>query len=99
MLYGGRSSRKDRQRRRARRRRRWVGNQGNERRDKDETSVAHDCSGVSRKLRMRPEHEERRKIIREWMLQPKEKRQTKEQAEAFAKKVKDRVPCSGDPYG
>jgi hypothetical protein len=33
---------------------------------------------------MRPEHEARRKIIREWMSQPKEKRQTKEQAEAFA---------------
>jgi hypothetical protein len=28
----------------------------------------------------------------------KEKRQTKEQAEAFANKVKERVPCSGDPY-
>jgi hypothetical protein len=47
---------------------------------------------------MRPEHEARRKIIREWMSQPKEKRQTKEQAEAFAIKVKERVPCSGDPY-
>jgi hypothetical protein len=45
---------------------------------------------------MRPEHEARRKIIREWMSQPKEKRQTKEQAEAFANKVKERVPCSGD---
>ncbi len=47
---------------------------------------------------MRPEHDARRTIIREWMAQPKEKRQTKEQAEAFAKKVKDRVPCSGDPH-
>jgi hypothetical protein len=47
---------------------------------------------------VRPEHEERRKIIREWMSQPKEKRRTKEQAQSFAKKVKDRVPCSGDPY-
>jgi hypothetical protein len=47
---------------------------------------------------MRPEHEARRKILREWMSQPKEKRQTKEQAEAFAKKVMERVPCSGDPY-
>ena len=35
---------------------------------------------------MRPEHEARRKIIREWMLLPKEKRRTKEHAEAFAKK-------------
>jgi len=32
------------------------------------------------------------------MLLAKEKRQTKEQAEAFAKKVMERVPCSGDPY-
>jgi hypothetical protein len=32
------------------------------------------------------------------MSQPKEKRQTREQAEAFAKKVQQRVPCSGDPY-
>jgi hypothetical protein len=47
---------------------------------------------------MRPEHETRRKIIRERMSQPKEKRQTKEQAEAFAKKVVERVSCSGDPY-
>jgi hypothetical protein len=47
---------------------------------------------------MRPEHEARRKIIREWMSLPKEKRQTKEQAEAFAKKAMDRVPSSGDPY-
>jgi hypothetical protein len=47
---------------------------------------------------MRPEHEARRVIIREWMLLPKEKRQTEKQAEAFAKKVMERVPCSGDPY-
>jgi len=47
---------------------------------------------------MRPEHEARRAIIREWMSLAKEKRQTKAQAEAFAKKVMDRVPCSGDPY-
>jgi hypothetical protein len=32
------------------------------------------------------------------MSQPKEKRQTKEQAEAFANKVKERITCSGDPY-
>jgi len=62
------------------------------------TADDHDCGWVSRKLDMRPEHDARRTIIREWMAQPKEKRQTKEQAEAFAKKVKDRVPCSGDPH-
>jgi hypothetical protein len=31
------------------------------------------------------EHETRRKIIREWMKLPKDKRQTEEQAAAFAK--------------
>jgi hypothetical protein len=33
------------------------------------------------------DHETRRKIIREWMALPKEKRQTEEQAAAFAKKA------------
>jgi hypothetical protein len=33
------------------------------------------------------EHETRRKIIREWMALPKEKRQTEEQVAAFAKKA------------
>jgi hypothetical protein len=32
---------------------------------------------------MKPRHEERRKIIREWMAFPKDKQQTKEQLEAF----------------
>jgi len=32
-------------------------------------------------------HETRRKIIREWIALPKDKRQTKEQAAAFAKKA------------
>jgi hypothetical protein len=32
---------------------------------------------------MKPEHEARRKIIREWMLLPKDKRQTEEQAQAL----------------
>ena len=31
------------------------------------------------------DHETRRKIIREWMALPKDKRQTEEQAAAFAK--------------
>jgi len=31
------------------------------------------------------DHETRRKVIREWMALPKDKRQTEEQAAAFAK--------------
>jgi hypothetical protein len=48
---------------------------------------------------MKPEHETRRKIIREWMSLPKDKRQTEEQAKPFAKKAMERLPSSGDPYG
>jgi hypothetical protein len=33
------------------------------------------------------DHETRRRIIREWMVLPKEKRQTEEQVAAFAKKA------------
>jgi len=33
------------------------------------------------------DHETRRKIIREWMSLPKDKRQTEEQVAAFAKKA------------
>jgi hypothetical protein len=36
---------------------------------------------------MEEDHEIRRKIIREWMALPKEKRQTEEQVAAFAKKA------------
>ena len=36
---------------------------------------------------MKPEHAARRKIIREWMSLPKDKRQTEEQAKPFAKKA------------
>ena len=46
---------------------------------------------------MKPEHETRRKIIREWMALPKDKRQTEEQAKPFAKKAMERIPSSGDP--
>ena len=46
---------------------------------------------------MKPEHETRRKIIREWMSLPKDKRQT-ETAKPFAKKAMERIPSSGDPY-
>jgi hypothetical protein len=47
---------------------------------------------------MNPEHEERRKIIREWMSLSKEKRETGEQAHAFAKKVIERISSVRDPY-
>ncbi len=47
---------------------------------------------------MKPEHEARRKIIREWRSLPKDERQTKEQAEAFARKAMDRVRSSGPGY-
>jgi hypothetical protein len=50
-------------------------------------------------LSMKPEHETRRKIIREWMSLPKDKRQTEEQAKPFAEKAMERIPSSGDPYG
>ena len=46
---------------------------------------------------MKPQHETRRKIIREWMSLPKDKRQTEEQAKPFAKKAMERLPSSGDP--
>jgi hypothetical protein len=51
-----------------------------------------------RKLPMKPEHEMRRKIIREWMSLPKDKRQTEEQAKPFARKAMERIPSSSDPY-
>jgi hypothetical protein len=47
---------------------------------------------------MRPEHGLRRKIIREWMSLPRDKRQTEEQARPFAKKAVERIPSRGDPY-
>jgi hypothetical protein len=47
---------------------------------------------------MRPEHETRRKIIREWMSLPQGKRQTEEQAKPFAQKAMERMPSGGDPY-
>jgi hypothetical protein len=47
---------------------------------------------------MKPENEARRAIIREWMSLPREKRETEEQAAAFALKAieKHDVRCSGD---
>ena len=46
---------------------------------------------------MRPEHAARRAIIREWMALSKDKRQTEQQATAFAAKVMERVP-GDDPH-
>jgi hypothetical protein len=47
---------------------------------------------------MRPESAARRTIIREWMSLPREKRQTEEQAAAFALTAikKHDFRCSGD---
>ncbi len=47
---------------------------------------------------MKPEHEARRKIIREWRSLPKDERQTEGQAEVFARKVMDRVSSRGPGY-
>jgi hypothetical protein len=47
------------------------------------------------------DHETRRKIIRQWMLLPKDKRQTREQAADFAKKAVEQnelQPSRRDPY-
>jgi hypothetical protein len=48
---------------------------------------------------MKPEHDARRAIIREWMSLPREMRQTEEQVAAFATKAveKHKLRCSGDP--
>jgi hypothetical protein len=47
---------------------------------------------------MRPEHDARRAIIREWMSLPRDKRATEEQAAAFAMKAieKHEFRCSDD---
>ena len=49
---------------------------------------------------MRPEHEARRKIIREWMSLPREGRQTPKEAAAFATKAAEKYDftCSGDRH-
>jgi hypothetical protein len=47
------------------------------------------------------DHETRRKIIRQWTSPPKDKRQTAEQAAAFAKKALEEnelQPSRRDPY-
>jgi hypothetical protein len=50
---------------------------------------------------MMEDHETRRKIIRQWMPLPKDKRQTAEQAATFAKKAvqeNELPPDRRDPY-
>jgi hypothetical protein len=48
---------------------------------------------------MKPEHNARRTIIREWMALPQDRRETGDQAAAFAVKAleKHKFRCSGDP--
>ena len=48
---------------------------------------------------MKPEHNERRKIIRDWMALPQDKRQTEAQVEAFARKAMERIAFRPDPLG
>jgi hypothetical protein len=48
------------------------------------------------------DHETRRKIIRQWMALPKDKRQTAEQAAVFAKRAAEQNEFQRsrqDPYG
>jgi hypothetical protein len=48
---------------------------------------------------MRPEHKARRTVIREWMSLPRERRQTEEQAAAFATQAAEKHKfTSGDRY-
>jgi hypothetical protein len=49
---------------------------------------------------MKPEHDARRAIIREWMSLSQDKRQTEEQAAAFTMKAVERhkFRCSGDKH-
>jgi hypothetical protein len=47
----------------------------------------NDRNEITQGIANMEEHETRRKIIREWMALPKEKRQTEEQVAAFAKKA------------
>jgi len=49
---------------------------------------------------MKPEHDPRRAIIREWMSLPRGERRTADQAAAFAAKMTEKhaFRCSGDRY-
>ena len=48
---------------------------------------------------MKPEHEARRKIIREWMSLPKDKRQSEEQAKPFAKSLSGNIKRDYKVFG
>jgi hypothetical protein len=67
-------------------------------RDKAHTSLIFNGGTEEEPIGMRPEHDARRAIIREWMALPKEKRRTEEHAAIFAKKAVERVPSGGDRY-
>jgi hypothetical protein len=47
---------------------------------------------------MKPEHQEHRTIIREWMALPQNKRRTEAQVDAFARKAVGRIAFRPDPY-
>ena len=49
---------------------------------------------------MRPEHAQRRALIRKWMSLTPGERQTREQAAGFAAKAiaANEIRCSGDPH-
>jgi hypothetical protein len=54
-----------------------------------------------KEIKMRPENDVRRRVIREWMSLPRDRRQNQEQAAAFAAKVLQANaigPRRGDPY-
>jgi hypothetical protein len=54
-----------------------------------------------KEIEMRPDNDLRRRVIREWMLLPRDKRQNLEQAAAFATKVVNANPTGprhGDPH-
>ena len=47
---------------------------------------------------MKPEHQERPKIIREWMALPQEKRQTEAQVKAFSRKEMGQIAFRPHPF-
>jgi hypothetical protein len=47
---------------------------------------------------VKPEHQERRKIIREWMALPQEKRQTEAQVKAFSRKEMGQIAFRPHPF-
>jgi hypothetical protein len=48
---------------------------------------------------MRPEHDARRTIVREWMALPGDERQTREQTASFAKKAIEKLGSVPDRHG